>query len=91
MFVVVMSTTWWAASLKSADDRRLFDEAVADIQWVIEQILGPSPAHTTPGVTQDLSPTPGPQIPPPPVVSWQVRGEGKRRPKPTTKLLEGLN
>ena len=91
MFIVVMSTTWWAASLKPSDDRAAFDEAVEDIRWVIERVteflLLPGPGTTQ--VTRDPSPAQDPHNPP--TATWQAREEGKRRSKPSRKLMESLN
>lgn len=89
LFVVIMSTTWWAASLKSADDRRLFDEAVDDIRWVIEQILKPLSESNTTNPIQN-PPSPGDQTPAQPTATWMARGEGKRKPKPSRALLEKM-
>jgi len=90
MFIVIMSTTWWAASLKPTDDRGMLDEAISDVRWVIEQILAPPPAPSTPNITQGLSPTPGIQEPAPVTATWLMRPDGKRQPKPSRKLLEGM-
>jgi len=92
IFIVIMSTTWWAASLKPTDQRDTFDEAVDDIQWVIERILEslPTPA---PKATEA---TVGPSMPlgtrkPTSTATWQARGDGKRKSKPSRKLLEALS
>jgi hypothetical protein len=89
MFIVVMSTTWWATSLESADDRRSFDEAVDDIRWVITQVLESLPAPGTPNIPRNTPPPPGTQKPPPAAANWFARPEGKRQTKLTRKLLEG--
>lgn len=98
LFVVVMSTTWWAASLKTADDRCLFDEAVDDIRWVIERMLTSfSESSTTDAVQNPSHPQvrqnpslPGDQIPTGPTATWMTRKEGKRQPKPSRALLEKM-
>ena len=92
IFIVVMSTTWWAASLKPTDDQAIFDEAVDDVRWVIEQILEPLEAPA-PGATEaakDPSPPQGVQEPTS-KATWQTRGDGKRQSKPSRRLLEALH
>jgi hypothetical protein len=98
LFIVVMSTTWWAASLKPTDNRHLFDEAVDDIRWVIKQMLKsltePSTTNTTqnpphPEDTQNLSP-PNDLVPGNPTVTWMTRQKGKCQPKPSRALLEKM-
>ena len=91
MFLVVMSTTWWAASLKPTDDRGTFDGAMDDIRWVILQILEPLPATDAQRATQDPTPPPASQKPVSTAATWQTRTDGKRRSKPSRKLLEALN
>lgn len=39
LFLVIMTTAWWATALRSDDQRHLFEAAVDDIHWVIEQQL----------------------------------------------------
>lgn len=88
MFLVVMSTTWWASSLELAADKSVFNEAMDDIKWVIDQIMEPPPISITPGViAQEPSSPSGTQHVATPAIPWFVRTEGKRRPKPTRKLL----
>ena len=87
LFLVIMSTTWWAASVRSEKDWVEFDEAVEDIRWVIGQIqdwVNALPASTL----SSSSETPQ-DLPSPPKVTWMARPSGKRRPKPTARLLEG--
>lgn len=90
LFLVVMSTTWWAASIKSEKDWGDFDEAVADVQWVIGKAIDfiealPQPAQPTlpipPQTTQEPPSSSG--------IGWMARAQGKRLPRPTTRLLEG--
>jgi len=88
LFLVVMSTTWWAFSVQSEKEWAEFNKAVDDIQWVIDQ------------VTDSLKalPAPAPPAPAPSKTSQKpktslgtaliTRGEGKRQPKPTRRLLE---
>ena len=81
IFIVVMSTTWWASSIKSAEDVRAFDEAVDDVHWVLGQFL------------KRRSSLGAPKSPPPPTglqkpvstASWLVRPPGKHQPKPSYK------
>ena len=91
MFVVVMSTAWWAASLQPTDDRGIFNEAVDDLRWVIEGILDPLSVPCIQDAPQSPSPLPGSGKPVSTVATWQARGDGKRQSKPTRKLLESLN
>ena len=62
LFLVVMSTTWWASSVQSTKDWTEFDEAVEDVQWVIDQVITsvealPSAVPPTRSVTpQELVP-----------------------------------
>ena len=88
MFIVVMSTTWWASSLKPTDDRHPFEEAVDDIRWVIKQILKSLPASGTANTTHDTPPPADAQKSMPAAAKWSVRPGGKRQPKLTHKLLE---
>lgn len=92
MFIIVMSTTWWAASLKPTDPRDTFDEAVDDLKWVIEQMIESLllPVPRTTEVAQDPSPAQGAQIPAS-TATWQAREEGKRKSRPSRRLLESLN
>ena len=39
LFLIIMLTTWWVASITSEQDWAEFNEAVDDIHWVIDQIL----------------------------------------------------
>ena len=91
MFILVVSTTWWATSLKSAGDRGAFDEAVDDIRWVLEQLLEsvPSPNTLNVPLSPPLTPTEKP-VPTAAAATWQARSGGKRQSKPTRKLLESL-
>ena len=89
-FLVVMSATWWAASLKSTDDRCLFDEAMDDMCWVLERILEAGLAPNAPGATKDPIPPSGPQKPVP-MATWQAREVGKRQSKASRKLMEALS
>lgn len=92
IFTVIMSTTWWAASLQPTDHRGTFDEAVDDVQWVIERILESlhAPALAVPE-TADDPPMPHGAQNPTNTATWQARGEGKRQSKPSRKLREALS
>ena len=59
---LVMSTAWWASSIKSKKDWAWFDKAVEDVQWVIDQaidslevLLAPAPP-ASPNATQEPPP-----------------------------------
>ena len=92
IFIIVMSTTWWADSLKPTDPRGTFDEAMDDIRWVIERIIEslPAPAPGAVEAAENPSPAQGVQKPTS-TATWQARGDGKRQSKPSRKLLEALN
>jgi len=88
IFLVIMSTTWWASSIKSAEDWAKFDEAMEDIQWVVDRMAAAS---------QEALPVPPPPVPPTPSqepmpaqgAPWMAREGGKRQPKPSRRMLEG--
>ena len=86
LFLVVMSTTWWASSIQSAKDWAGFDEAVEDIQWVLDQVISsleaiPAPTpNTNRATSREPMPIPG--------ATWMTREGGKRQPKPSRRLLE---
>lgn len=87
LFLVVMSTTWWASSIQSTKDWTGFDEAVEDIKWVIDKAIAslealPAPAPPKPA-TPAQEPVPVHGAP------WMARDDGKRKPKPSRRLLEG--
>jgi len=89
LFLVIISTAWWASSIQSENDWAEFDEAVEDIQWVIGraidclEVLPPPapPAPTRSKAPQESVPVPG--------ATWMTRASGKRQPKPSRRLLEG--
>jgi hypothetical protein len=90
IFLVIMSTTWWLPSLKSVDDKHLFDEAVDDVRWVIEQTLNPPPGSDNPNTTQNLTPLSSTPKPVPSAATWLAHADGKRQAKPSRRLLEKL-
>lgn len=81
LFLVVMSTCWWAASLKTTDDRLFFDQAVDDVRWVIEQQLQGRVATDAPPVHEDGLNTP--ECAPVPLLPYLQRKGEKRQVKPT--------
>ena len=85
LFLVIMSTTWWATSIKSEDDWAEFDAVVDDLKWVIDRIIEALPAHT-PSETSDTPNTPEPVE----LLNYLVCGAGKRKTKPTAWILEGM-
>ena len=70
LFLAVMAMSWWAHAVKSADDVPLFEGAVGDLRWVIQELI-----HTR--TTKE----PPAQSLPPPVQSEST----PRRPKPTPR------
>ena len=87
LFLIVMSTAWWASSVQSEEDRVKFDEAVEDVRWVIDQAIESHKALPAP-VPPQHSDTPQESVPAP-GASWMSRADGKRQPKPSRRLLEG--
>ena len=85
LFLVIMSTTWWAASIKSEDDWAEFDAAVDNVKWVVDRITEALPAHT-PSETPNTPNSPKPAALP----NYLVRGAGKHQMKPTAWILEGM-
>ena len=88
LFLIIMSTTWWAASLKSASERTPFEEAVNDIRWVIEQQLKAPSAPSMPATNENAPATSKTDSSAVPV--WLQRQGGKRMTKPSRRLLEAL-
>jgi len=83
MFLVVMSTTWWASSIDSEEEQALFDEAMDDIHWVINQVVGRFNTIQTP------IPPPKPSNKTPPLqANWMTRADGKRQSRPSRRMLE---
>ena len=88
LFLVIISTAFWATSIQSVDDWVEFDRAVDDIAWVINQILGavekllpiaqPMPPNTPPDASQEQAPSKGGE--------WMIRETGKRTVKPSRKM-----
>ena len=86
LFLVVMLTTWWAFSIKSEEEWALFDDAVGDVQWVIDQVIDwikaiPAP---TPPQPSGASQKPAKVL----STTWMSHSDGKRQPKPSRRLLE---
>ena len=90
MFLVVLSTAWWATSVKSADEQHSFNEAVDDIRWVIERRLILSSKPSASNIIQDTRPpknTPEPM----PIAPFLVCSEGKRQPRPSRRAREAYS
>lgn len=87
LFLVVISTAWWAYSIRSEEEWVEFDKAVDDVGWVIEQVTNALKAlqATLPPAPPAPSTTPQNSIP---GAAWMIRATGKRQPKPSRKLLE---
>ena len=87
LFLIIVSTTWWASFIQSAKDWSTFDEAVEDIQWVIDQAtIFLKPVLVPKASMRSTTP---PELVPAPGATWMARESGKRRPKPSRRLLEG--
>jgi hypothetical protein len=86
LFLVIISTAWWASSIQSEEEWVRFDNAMDDLLWVIEQVrawLKALPVPTPP------APSNPPQKPVSSSdVSWFSRADGKRQPKPSRRLME---
>ena len=77
-FAVVMSTSWWAASANLDPHRGAFEDAVADLHWVIENLLH---FNSRLQVTRPaLKVTPASHFP-----GHGERDVGKRKIKPSSK------
>ena len=87
LFIVIVSTAWWAYSIKSEEEWVKFDEAVDDVKWVIEQVTG---SLTELGASRPPTRVVAPKKSQKPNSSatWMTRETGKRQPKPSRKLLE---
>ena len=70
LFLAVMAMSWWARAVKSADDVPLFEDAVGDLHWVIQELIRTRSNNEPP-----------PQPPSPPVQPKST----PRRPKPTPR------
>jgi hypothetical protein len=89
LFLVIISTAFWASSIESADDWADFDRAVDDVTWVISQImdviekLPPVPQPAPPEAPKQQAPSKGGK--------WMVRGAEKRVVKPSRKMKEVMS
>jgi hypothetical protein len=86
LFLVVVSTAWWAFSIRSEEEWVEFDKAVDDIKWVIDQVT--ESYKVLQASKPPAPPAPAPSQKPQPEVPWMARATGKRQPKPSRKLLE---
>ena len=87
LFLVVMSTAWWAISIKSTntDEQGAFNEAVDNVQWVIKQVLKLSPSNsdaTEDSLSLPVTPTPVPAI------FWLICPVDKHQSKPSRRMRE---
>jgi len=82
VFLAIMAISWWAQAIVSAEDFVLFEEAVDDIHWVIQQLIH---THSSPSVSEK------PQ--PPMSKSWAstfTRDNGKRAVKPSQRVRDAM-
>jgi hypothetical protein len=87
LFLVILSTALWAYSIRSEEEWVLFDEAVNDVKWVIDQVIISLKALQAPPPIARLETSRDPEG----VksnVTWMVRDTSKRQPKLSRKLLE---
>ena len=87
LFLVVLSTAWWAYSVQSEKEWAKFDKEVEDVAWVIGQVIGSIKALQA--SQPNLQPTPS-KTPQQPTssVAWMAHRTGKHQPKASRKLLE---
>ena len=100
IFLAVMGLSWWAPAIQSLDEAASFEEAVTDLDWVVQELvrirtsLTPSPAlspsqnkprpHQRNHAPHSSSSRPRSRV----QVSYgHPRGEGKRTIKPTWKAM----
>jgi hypothetical protein len=87
LFLVVMSTAWWAYSIRSEKEWAGFDEAVDDVEWVIGQVISSLKALRK--STPPIQPAPPKKSQKPNSgVRWMDRDANKRQPKLSRKLLD---
>lgn len=80
LFTIVMSTSWWAASASLDSQRASFDAAVADLHWVIKNLIC---INSQSRVTQsEAVPAPKNKFP-----GHSERESGKRQIKPSFKAI----
>ena len=78
LFAFVISASWWAASTNLDSHRTSLNAAVADLHWVIENLIH---FNSQSQVTQsEATPVLGSKFP-----SHDSRGSGKRQIKPSLK------
>ena len=66
LFLAVMATCWWAQAVKSAEDVTLFEDAVGDLNWIIQQLIRTrSGNESPPQPSLPLQSQPTHQDPPP--------------------------
>lgn len=80
LFAIVMSTSWWAASVELDSHRAAFDSAVEDLHWVIEN-LNYFNSQALVAKTGPVDATAGDHFP-----GHGERDPGKRKIKPTPKV-----
>ena len=78
LFAFVMSTSFWAASMSSDLDRGVFDAAVEDLHWVINHLI----YFNSQLQVAEPEPTPPADLP-----DANNRGPGKRKVRPTLKVV----
>lgn len=88
LFLVVMSTAWWAHSVQSEEDEAKLNEAVDDIDWVIHQVIGSLQSFKAPTPPKQPDSSKNPQNSKA-GAPWMTRDSEKRQPRPSRKLLEG--
>ena len=101
MFIAIMALSWWALALRSSVEVELFEEAVTDVLWVVQELiriktvqqLSPSNPPLPQGEPNPPSlPQPSPSRPPvsDSNVPIRQRGSGERVVKPTWKVKDIL-
>ena len=97
-----MATCWWAQAVASAEDFALFEEAIDDVHWVIQELIRVGSLPLAPNEPQPapLASNEPQQAPPAsdepnlvPSASWThtfSRVDGKRAVKPSQRVRDTL-
>ena len=67
IFLAVMALSWWASAIRSSNEIVLFEEAVTDLHWVVQELIQVKTVN---------------QTPPPPPVPPQDESNPHQRPIP---------
>ena len=102
IFLAIMATCWWAQAVASAEDFLLFEEAIDDVHWVVQELIRISSLlsasdkpQLTPSASDNPQPAPSPsdKLQPAPSSSWTrtfSRDDGKRAVRPSRRVRDTL-